>query len=132
VTVTPTASDPGASITVNGSAVTSGQASGAISLLVGSNTITTVVTAVDTTTKTYIVIITRGEFPEVELLSPMPPTWFQAYSRPTMDSGCSDGYYPSYAEWPNGGRGGWTCERRMFWNVNENIWNLAPGFYSAQ
>jgi len=58
---TPTAGDPNATITVNGTAVASGAASGSIPLAVGSNTITTVVTAQDgVTTKTYTVTITRA------------------------------------------------------------------------
>ncbi|UUZ47827.1 cadherin-like beta sandwich domain-containing protein [Massilia sp. B-10] len=61
LTVTPTRSDANASITVNGVAVISGNASGAIALSVGSNTITTIVTAQDgTTTKTYTVTVTRA------------------------------------------------------------------------
>lgn len=61
VTITPTATDPTATITVNGSAVTSGTASSSIPLKVGPNTITTVVTAQDGTTKdTYTVIVTRA------------------------------------------------------------------------
>jgi len=61
VTVTPTTSDPTATVTVNGTAVTPGSASGAIALNVGSNTITTIVTAQDgITTQTYTIKITRG------------------------------------------------------------------------
>jgi gliding motility-associated-like protein len=61
VTVTPMAADPTATIAVNGMAVPSGSASGAISLNVGPNTLTTVVTAQDgVTTQTYTVIITRA------------------------------------------------------------------------
>jgi gliding motility-associated-like protein len=61
ITLTPTTSDAGATITVNGAAVTSGTASGAIALNIGTNTITTVVTAPDgTTTKTYTVTVTRA------------------------------------------------------------------------
>ncbi|KAB2902819.1 MAG: DUF4347 domain-containing protein [Burkholderiaceae bacterium] len=61
VTVTPTASDATATVKVNGSAVASGSASGGISLNVGSNTITTVVTAQDgSTTQTYTVTVTRA------------------------------------------------------------------------
>ncbi|MEI7772345.1 MAG: Ig-like domain repeat protein, partial [Chloroflexales bacterium] len=53
LTVTPTAAEAHATVTVNGAAVTSGSASGAISLSVGANPITVVVTAQDgTTTKT--------------------------------------------------------------------------------
>ncbi|MGI4806367.1 MAG: beta strand repeat-containing protein, partial [Janthinobacterium lividum] len=59
ITVTPTTSDAYATITVNGVAVSSGSASQAIALSTGSNTITTVVTAQDGTTKTYNLNVTR-------------------------------------------------------------------------
>ena len=60
-TVTPTATDANSTIKVNGVTVASGSASTAINLNVGSNTITTVVTAQDgTTTKTYSITITRA------------------------------------------------------------------------
>ena len=60
ITVTPTASDMHATITVNGTPLTSGHASGTISLNVGANTITIVVTAQDgTATKTYTVAVMR-------------------------------------------------------------------------
>ncbi len=60
MTVTPTAAGPGASITVNGTAVANGAPSQAINLNVGVNTITVVVTAQDgTTTKTYTIGVTR-------------------------------------------------------------------------
>ncbi|RZJ10598.1 MAG: cadherin-like beta sandwich domain-containing protein [Acidovorax sp.] len=63
-TVTPTVDTPGATITVNGVSVTSGAASGAIALNVGSNIITTVVTALDgSTTKTYTLTVTRAAPP---------------------------------------------------------------------
>jgi hypothetical protein len=61
ITVTPTTSDAGATVTVNGTAVISGSPSGAIALAVGPNTITTVVTAQDAvTTKTYTTTVTRA------------------------------------------------------------------------
>ena len=60
-TITPTRTQANATITVNGTLVTSGSASGAISLNVGSNTINVVVTAQDgATTKTYTVTVTRA------------------------------------------------------------------------
>jgi len=60
ITLTPTASDMNASITVNGTSVASGTASNAISLGVGLNTINIVVTAEDTTSiQTYVVDVTR-------------------------------------------------------------------------
>ncbi|MEO9340881.1 putative Ig domain-containing protein [Mesorhizobium sp. SB112] len=62
LTLTPTAADTGATITVNGQSVTSGSASSGISLATGDTAITVVVTAQDrTTTRTYTVIVTRAE-----------------------------------------------------------------------
>ncbi len=64
VTVTPTASNTHAGITVNGEPVASGGTSAPISLAVGSNTINVVVTAQDgTTQKTYTISVTRGTEP---------------------------------------------------------------------
>jgi len=61
VTVTPTASDPDATIKINGTMVASGTASGAINLAVGANTINVAVTASDkVTTKTYTVTVNRA------------------------------------------------------------------------
>ena len=58
VTVTPTVNESHATVKVNGASVTSGSASGAISLNVGANTITIVVTAQDgITTDTYNITV---------------------------------------------------------------------------
>jgi hypothetical protein len=59
VTVTPTAFSDNATITVNGTQVTSGQPSGNISLSVGSNTISVEVTAQETPKQTYTITVTR-------------------------------------------------------------------------
>lgn len=60
ITVTPTLADTNASVTVNGAPVTSGSASGAISLKGGTNVITVIVTAEDGTTRTTTTItVTR-------------------------------------------------------------------------
>ncbi len=60
ITVTPTAVDSDASITVNGIEVTSGSASGDLTLSVGKNTITVLVTAEDgVATKTYTLVVER-------------------------------------------------------------------------
>ena len=67
LTVTPVVSDATATVTVNGVAVASGAASGAITLSVGSNTVTTVVTAGDGTTQTnYTVAVTRALAPSTD------------------------------------------------------------------
>jgi gliding motility-associated-like protein len=71
VTVTPTASDPLATLTVNGSAVNSGSASGPVPLNVGDNIITTKATAQNgTTTKTYTITVTRAMAPANSLYQP--------------------------------------------------------------
>ncbi|CAN5383756.1 hypothetical protein BH09BAC6_BH09BAC6_02480 [soil metagenome] len=65
ITVTPTAADGGATIKVNGTPVASGNATSTISLDVGTNTITTSVTAQDGTTQlSYVITLNR--------LSPLP------------------------------------------------------------
>jgi len=63
LTVTPTVAESHATVEVNGTAVESGNESGAINLAVGDNTITVLVTAQDGTTKTYTVTVTRAEAP---------------------------------------------------------------------
>jgi uncharacterized repeat protein (TIGR03803 family) len=60
ITVTPTASQPGATITVNGVAVASGSASASIPLTVGINTITIVVTSTTGVVETYTLSIGRS------------------------------------------------------------------------
>ncbi len=60
ITVTPTPADSTATVKVNGTNVTSGNASGAIALNVGANTASVLVTAQDGTTKTYTINVTRA------------------------------------------------------------------------
>ena len=60
VTVTPTTSDPTATIRVNGTTVTSGTASASLPLVTGANTITTIVTAQNGVTKTYTLTVTQA------------------------------------------------------------------------
>jgi gliding motility-associated-like protein len=60
ITLTPTTSDPAATVKVNGISVTSGSASASIPLVNGANTISVVVTGNDgVTTNTYTVTVTR-------------------------------------------------------------------------
>ncbi|WP_058302785.1 cadherin-like beta sandwich domain-containing protein [Gorillibacterium timonense] len=66
LTVTPTVNEAHATVTVNGTPVASGSASGAITLSEGANTVTVVVTAEDgTTTQTYTITVTRDSAPPV-------------------------------------------------------------------
>lgn len=68
ITVTPTANDVNATVTVDGDPVTSGSASGAIGLNIGTNAIPVVVTAQNgTTTSTYTVTVTRAPSSDASL-----------------------------------------------------------------
>jgi len=70
ITLTPTATDVNATITVNGKTVVSGTASDQIPLAVGSNIITTVVTAQDGVTKdTYTVNVIRAPSSNANLIN---------------------------------------------------------------
>ncbi len=70
IAVTPTTIDPAATVTVNGSAVTSGTTSQSIPLNFGLNIITTTVTAQDgQTTKTYTTNVTRVPSNNAQLAS---------------------------------------------------------------
>lgn len=42
-----------------------------------------------------------------------PKPWLQAYGRSESTSECLPGWYGSWAEWPHGSTGGWTCERTL-------------------
>ena len=75
MTVTPTAADPTATITVNGQVVESGNPSQALPLVVGANNITIVVTAQDgVTTQTYSIVATEAASTNDNLLSFKPNT----------------------------------------------------------
>ncbi|MBK8039987.1 MAG: cadherin-like beta sandwich domain-containing protein [Verrucomicrobiaceae bacterium] len=70
ITVTPVKADANATITVNGTPVSSGTASVPIPLTPGANMFTVMVTAQDASTKSYSVLLTRGEsFPTVGLVA---------------------------------------------------------------
>ncbi len=71
IKVVPTATDPNATIRVNGTTVISGSASQAIALTTGSNVINTVITAQDgVTTRTVIITINTVPLPTVSYTGP--------------------------------------------------------------
>jgi len=72
IALTPVVSEPNATVTVNGSPVTSGSASSSVSLAVGATTIAVVVTAQDGTVKTYNVTVTRAASAIADLASLVP------------------------------------------------------------
>jgi uncharacterized protein YjbI with pentapeptide repeats len=77
VQVKPTATDPTAVISVNGSTVASGSMSAAIPVSVGRNVITIAVTERDASVTTYALVVTREEPPYV------PPLYIPAIQRST-------------------------------------------------
>ncbi|MBD1362329.1 cadherin-like beta sandwich domain-containing protein [Mucilaginibacter sp. ZT4R22] len=98
ITVTPTRNQANATIKVNNTAVTSGSASGSISLNIGSNTITTVVTAQDASTKTYTLTVTRPKAAQTITFNAIPAkTYGNADFAPgaTASSGLTVSYVSS-------------------------------------
>jgi cadherin-like protein len=70
ISITPTTTQSAATVQVNNATVVSGSASTPISLVVGPNTITTIVTAQDgTTTQTYTLVVTRALSADASLAS---------------------------------------------------------------
>ncbi len=93
LTVTPTTQDSSATVTVNGNAVTSGSTSGAITLTVGDNAISTVVAPQNgTPTKTYTITVTRQSSMQ---------TWRQTWYGTGVNSGnaadLADPYHTGYS-----------------------------------
>jgi hypothetical protein len=41
------------------------------------------------------------------------PAWVQAYGRANADATCLEGWNPSWDLWPNGGTGGFVCQRSI-------------------
>ena len=39
--------------------------------------------------------------------------WHQSYGRDSATVVCDEGWYPSWAYWPNDGTGGWVCNREV-------------------
>ena len=61
----------------------------------------------------HLVLRLRGESP-APAVEPAPiPMWFQAYGRSASTADCDEGWAESWAWWPHGGTGGWTCDREV-------------------
>ena len=58
--------------------------------------------------------------------SQVPAPWLKAIGR-TPDAECPEGTFPSWAQWPNDGTGGFTCEWREEYEGNFR-WTERPGF----
>jgi hypothetical protein len=51
-----------------------------------------------------------------------PAPWFQAVGRDSSTAACAEGWNPSWAQWPNGGTGGWVCNREQYWDSSTAAW----------
>ena len=58
----------------------------------------------------------------------VPAPWFQSYGRNQSDT-CLQTWSPSWAQWPNKGTGGFTCDRWVSYNPNTGWWDPAPYAY---
>jgi hypothetical protein len=54
-----------------------------------------------------------------------PPAWMQSYGRADKDDKCTGGWNPSYASWPNDGKGGWVCDRTLAYNTSTRNWDVS-------
>lgn len=63
--------------------------------------------------------------------SQLPPPWLKAIGRATVDGACPSGTTPSWAEWPNNGRGGVTCEWSIVYNPDTGRWEETAGFATS-
>jgi hypothetical protein len=52
-----------------------------------------------------------------------PAQWLQAYGRGSAET-CQTGWSPSWAEWPNGGTGGFVCVRSYIYNRATDVWDV--------
>ena len=93
ITVTPTSQDAGASITVNGAAVVSGTASGALALVVGDNVLSIVVTPQSgPPASTYTVTVTRQS-----TLQGWRQTWYGTAGSSGDAADLADPYHTGYS-----------------------------------
>jgi hypothetical protein len=61
---------------------------------------------------TYYTIVVNGGTP---LSGPKDLTiWLQSVGRWAQTDSCPAGYSPSWAQWPNGGTGGWVCDKYTY------------------
>lgn len=62
------------------------------------------------TAQYYVRICAGGKCP---VAAQSVPDWVQAYGRSGKDAPCLEGWTPSWDQWPNGGTGGFVCQRSI-------------------
>jgi predicted outer membrane repeat protein len=58
----------------------------------------------------------------------LPPPWLLAFGRAAASETCPDGTSPSWAQWPNDGTGGYTCESSVVYDPSTAKWVHKTGF----
>lgn len=51
-----------------------------------------------------------------------PASWIQQYARPASSTSCLPTYSGSWAQWPNGGSGGFVCTREQYYQRSSASW----------
>ena len=69
-----------------------------------------------------IVILRYGGPSPAARAEEAPPSWFQSVGRTRQEDPCEPGWAPSWAEWMNDGRGGWVCNREIYWDPTTGGW----------
>lgn len=58
----------------------------------------------------------------------VPPSWHQSMGRNSSDADCPSGWNPSWAQWPNGGTGGFVCNREIYYDIDTGGWLTRSAF----
>jgi len=74
------------------------------------------------TAPTWTFSCTPAPATAVEADSPGPAPWYQSFARPTGETACITGWHPSWAQWPNGNRGGYVCDRTIGYDRGTGTW----------
>jgi hypothetical protein len=71
----------------------------------------------------YVFTLIYAFAPPTAVRDLTPPPWHQSYARGSADEQCLTGWNPSYAMWPNDGKGGWVCVRTLHYNNSTKTWD---------
>jgi len=58
----------------------------------------------------------------------VPPSWHQSIGRNSSDAECPSGWNPSWAQWPNGGNGGFVCNQEIYYDIDTGGWLTRSAF----
>ena len=67
-----------------------------------------------------LTVTLSGGGSSAEVTSPAP--WLQSFARASAAATCPAGYGASWAEWPNGGKGGFVCNRTLVFDGSAYSW----------